>query len=186
MKNLVSITNKVLLKMVSIVHFYCSKGLSMVAHGQVVQYKTDCWVWYLIIQTIVDLQNFGVFLYDIYICVCIFEMVPGVKIPRENFQFRSINFSFFRCPIFYNVFFSVRDFDEKTRQKVTLKTPKKLAIFASNRSTYSKFHNKNRANVPFSKGSGSQISSKKKTYQQFSLKLKNRDIESFSFQINQK
>ena len=44
---------------------------------------------------------------------------------------------------------TVRDFDEKTRQKETLKTPKKLVIFASNRSTYSKFHNENRANHTF-------------------------------------
>ena len=41
---------------------------------------------------------------------------------------------------------SVRDFDEKTPQKETLKTPKKLVIFASNRPIYSKFHNENRAN----------------------------------------
>ena len=41
---------------------------------------------------------------------------------------------------------AVRDFDEKTRQNETLKTPKKLVIFASNRFTYSKFHNENRAN----------------------------------------
>ena len=43
----------------------------------------------------------------------------------------------------------VKDFDEKRRQKETLKTPKKLVIFASNRSTYSKFHNENRANRTF-------------------------------------
>ena len=35
------------------------------------------------------------------------------------------------------------------RQKETLKTPKKLVIFASNRSTYNKFHNENRANRTF-------------------------------------
>ena len=44
---------------------------------------------------------------------------------------------------------TVRDFDEKTRQKETLKTPNKLVIFASNRSTYSNFHNENRANCTF-------------------------------------
>ena len=41
---------------------------------------------------------------------------------------------------------TVRDFDEKTHQKETLKSPEKLVIFAS---TYSKFHNENRANCTF-------------------------------------
>ena len=41
---------------------------------------------------------------------------------------------------------AVSGFDEKTRQKETLKIPKKLVTFASNRFTYSKFHNENRAN----------------------------------------
>ena len=44
---------------------------------------------------------------------------------------------------------AVRDFDKKTRQKETLKTPKKLVIFASNRSTHSTFHNESRANRIF-------------------------------------
>ena len=46
---------------------------------------------------------------------------------------------------------SVRDFHEKRRQKETLKTPKKLVNFPSKRSTYSKFHNEDRANCAFQK-----------------------------------
>ena len=46
----------------------------------------------------------------------------------------------------------VRDFDEKTCQKETLKTPKKLVIYCLyNLSTYSKFHNEKRANSTFKK-----------------------------------
>ena len=44
---------------------------------------------------------------------------------------------------------AVRDFVEKTCQKNTLKTPKKLVAFASNCSTYSKIHNESRAIIPF-------------------------------------
>ena len=52
------------------------------------------------------------------------------------------------CNSFYCITL-VRDFDEKTHQKETLKTTKKLVIIASNRSTYSKFHNENIANRTF-------------------------------------
>ena len=44
---------------------------------------------------------------------------------------------------------TVRDFDEKTRQKETLKREKKLVIFASNPFIYSKFDNENRAKRTF-------------------------------------
>ena len=51
-----------------------------------------------------------------------------------------------KCKNVYGwILHTVRDFDEKTRQKEMLKTLKKLVTFASNRSTYSIFHNENRA-----------------------------------------
>ena len=47
--------------------------------------------------------------------------------------------------------YSVRDFDEKTRQKEMQKTPKKRMIFASNHSFYSMFHNESGADRTFQK-----------------------------------
>ena len=47
------------------------------------------------------------------------------------------------------IILTVRDFNKKMRKKETLKTPKKLVIFASNRSTNRKIHNENRANNTF-------------------------------------
>ena len=44
---------------------------------------------------------------------------------------------------------TVRDFDEKTHQKKTLKTPKRWRFLPLIRSTYSKFHNESRANRTF-------------------------------------
>ena len=64
---------------------------------------------------------------------------------------------------------SVTDFNKKkhqsgisTRKCLKKKHPKKLVIFASNRSTYRKFYNENRANRTFQKVSAVKFLRKKK------------------------